>query len=364
MMKDDLIALGLGMRRAATPESISVPEHDAMRVPVERLLTLLRDFVGAVELADEGTLRDTIESCRKAVALAADPAAVQKSVDACSEACRQVLSQLDRQRLEQKEEIATQVDMVRKALAIVAGDGASFNTSLGTSMERFEALVQIDDAQQLKMKLVHEVGSLRRIAEERQRTWEATCTQFNDKVTSLETQLNVTKKEASLDPLTHIPNRGAFDRACKEWLSGDRAHFVLAIIDVDHFKTINDSHGHGIGDRALLAVAQALKNSVRSRSDMVARIGGDEFAVLVADLSLQQTESRLRMLNSSLSSIALETATPVKITLSIGVAEYSPGDTPEGLMERADAALYEAKRLGRNRVVGKAKPTMRNMLRH
>jgi diguanylate cyclase (GGDEF)-like protein len=223
--------------------------------------------------------------------------------------------------------------------------------------------VHINDARQLKTKLAQEISTLRRIAEERQRTWESTCTKFNEKVTSLEKQLNVTKKEASLDALTRIPNRGAFDRACKEWLSGDRASFVLALVDLDYFKVINDTHGHAIGDRALVAVAQALKNSVRSRSDLVARVGGDEFALLVADLNLRQTETRLRMLNTSLATVSLDTTPPVKLTLSVGVAEYSAGDTAASLRERADAALYEAKRLGRNRVVGKSKPTMRDLMK-
>ncbi len=331
-------------------------------MPLEKLLILLRDFVGAVDLPDESTLRDTIENTRKTVVAAGDPAAVLKALDACNDACRQVLGQLERQRLEHKEEIATLVDMVREALAIVAGDGQSFNKNLGSSMERFEALVKIDDVKQLKVKLLQEVSELRHIATERQKLWEETCAAFNDKVTTLESQLSASKKEASLDPLTRVANRGAFDRACREWLA-EKAHFVMAIIDLDHFKSINDTHGHTIGDRALVAVAQALKNSVRSKADLVARLGGDEFAVLVADLNLKQTESRMRMLNASLSVVSFETSgAPLKVTLSCGVAEFTAGDTPESLLERCDSALYEAKRLGRNRVVAKVKPTMRDML--
>lgn len=363
-MKEDMIALGLGFRRESGG-SVPAVQIDVMRLPIEKLLTLLRDFVGAVELADEGVLHNSIDHCRKSVMGAADPSAILHSIDVCNEACRQVLVQIERQRLEQREEIATLVDMVREALAIVAGDGESFNQNLGTSMGRIEALIQIDDVNQLKMQLLQEIGQLRQIAEERQHIWQQTCAAFNERVNTLEGQLNATRQEASLDPLTRIANRGAFDRACREWVTSDRAHFVLAMIDFDHFKNVNDAHGHAIGDRALVAVAQALKNSVRSKSDLVARIGGDEFAVLVADLNLRQTESRMRMLNASLGAIRFETTgAPLKITLSVGVAEYSAGDTVESLTERADSALYEAKRLGRNRVVVKAKPTMRDIVRH
>jgi diguanylate cyclase len=268
--------------------------------------------------------------------------------------------------VDQKKEIASLVDMVREALAIVSGDGHSFSRHLGHSMERFEALAQIDDVQQLKAELVREVGALREIAAVRHKTFEATCSTFGRKVEKLERQLTITKEEAALDGLTRILNRGAFDRSCLEWLKTESRQFVLGMLDVDDFKSINDTHGHPVGDRALLAVAQSLKSSVREGSDVVARIGGDEFAVLIADLTLPQAEGRLRMLGSSLAAVQFETpgGAPLKITLSCGVAEHSAGDTIESLMERADKALYEAKRLGKNCIVSKVKPTLRDQRKH
>lgn len=373
MTKNDLIALGLGWgRKAAAPEPIAASIEPAngddvlseMRAPAERLLTLLRDFVTVVELSDQAGLLEAIETCRVAIAAANDWNDIGVAVDACSNACRVVLAELDRQRLEQHEEIATLVDMVREALAIVAGDGQTFNRQLGSSMQRFEALVQINDVKQLKAQLVTEIGALRKIAEERQKTWEETCVRFTQQVDSLERQLTATKHEASLDALTRISNRGAFDRACREWIAAGGRDFILAMIDIDNFKRINDAHGHGMGDRAIVAVAQALKNSVRIGDDVVARIGGDEFAVLISGLNLRQGEGRMRMLNTSIANVSFSTSgPPLKVTLSCGVAEYSAGDTAESLIERADSALYEAKRLGRNRVIGKSRPTLHELRR-
>jgi diguanylate cyclase (GGDEF)-like protein len=378
MNTHDLIALGLSWRRGSAetvpapassttppPEVSSDGALETLRPAAERLLTLLRDFVAVVELSDQGGLLEAIEICRKVVASSSTVREALEALEACNRACRSVLSELDRQRLEQQEEIATLVDMVREALAIVAGDGQTFNRQLGSSMQRFEALVHISDVKQLKTQLIREVGDLRRIAEERQRLWEDTCQRFTQQVDSLERQLLATKHEASLDALTRVSNRGAFDRACREWAAGAYKEFTLAVIDVDHFKRLNDMHGHSTGDRALVAVAQALRNSVRSKNDIVARIGGDEFAVLIANLSLRQAESRMRMLLASLASTSLTTTGPaVKMTFSCGVAEYSAGDTCESLLERGDAALYEAKQLGRNRVVGKSKPTLHDMMKH
>jgi diguanylate cyclase (GGDEF)-like protein len=136
------------------------------------------------------------------------------------------------------------------------------------------------------------------------------------------------------------------------------------MIDIDNFKTINDKHGHPVGDRALIAVAHALQSSVR-KEDVVGRVGGDEFAILVPDLPIRQAEARLRMLTTSLAAVPIAThgGSTLMITLSVGLAEYSAGDTIDSLKERADNALYEAKRLGRNRVVVKSKPTLRDLLR-
>lgn len=374
MTKDDLIALGLRTFRAtpapAPASAVAVPAPapvlDPFRSAVERLLALLRDFVAVVELADDGHLHERIEECRKAVVGATDVATLNRSVDLVNDTCRQVLAKIDRQRSEQKKEIASLVDMVREALAIVSGDGQAFTKDLGHSMDRFESLVRIDDVRQLKTQLVREISSLRSMAAERQKGFETTCEKFSHKIEMLERQLTLTKEEASLDGLTRVLNRGSFDRICQEWIANDHYQFVLGIVDVDDFKAINDTHGHGIGDRALVAVAQALKSSVRADSDVVARLGGDEFAVLLSDLNLRQAENRLRMVSAGLASVKFETPTnaPLKVTLSCGVAEFSAGDTVNSIMERADAALYEAKHLGKSRVIGKVKPTLRELLQH
>jgi len=364
MFRDDLIALGL--RTQEQLASTSTYAREPHFEPVERLLTMLRDLIAVVELPDAGSLHQCIEDCRKAVSVAGDLAIVNGAVDACTEACAKALTQIDGQRVDQKKEIASLLDMVHEAMAIVSGDGHSFNRHLGQTMDRFEALARMEDVQQLKAKLVREVTALRQTAAERQLVFEGTLEKFNHRVKALEHQVTRTREEAALDPLTRIANRGGFDRACQEWLENEHMQFVLALIDLDDFKRINDDHGHGVGDRALTVVAQALKQSVREGHDVVARFGGDEFTMLIRDVTLRQAERRLRMLVASLATANLETPTggSLTLTLSCGVAEHSAGDTMESLIERADKALYEAKRLGKNRIVTRDKPTMRELLQH
>ena len=361
MRTEDLIVLGL----TNSPQSPSSSTNHPF-APIERVLTILRDVVAVVELPDSGALHEGIEDCRRTVAGANDLPTVQQAIDGCANVCSRALARLDRLRLEQKKEIASLLDMVQEALAIVSGDGHSFNRHLGHTMDRFEALARIDDVGRLKAELVREVAALREIATERQRVFEGTLQTFNHKVQLLERQLTMTREEATLDPLTRITNRGGFDHACRRWLTTERLQFVLAMIDVDDFKRINDVHGHGVGDRTLTLVAQSLRESVREDRDVVARIGGDEFAMLIADLTLPQAENRLRMLAASFAAAKIDTPSnlPLSITLSCGIAEHSAGDTIESLMERADRALYDAKHLGKNRVVSRAKPTLRDLRQH
>lgn len=361
MLREDLIALGL--HRPGT-SSESADENGEL-APVERLLTILRDVVAVVELPDAGALHGCVEECRRSVSEATDLATIQTAVDVCGEACSKALARMDRQLVEQKKEIASLLHMVQEALAIVSGDGHLLTHHLDHSMDRFEALAHFDDLRQLKAELAREVATLREIATERQKALDGTLQNFNHRVQLLERQLTMTREEATLDPLTRVMNRGGFDRTCRQWLATETLQFVLAMVDVDNFKRINDIHGHVIGDRVLTAVAQTLKTSVRQRGDIVARIGGDEFAILISDLAMSQAEHRLRVLTTSLASTNLETADGVPLTLTLtlscGLAEHSAGDTVESLMERADRALYEAKNLGKNRVVGNVKPTLRDL---
>ena len=360
VLKDDLIALGLRSRTQTATFG------NAARAVIERLLLLLRDFIVAVDLADSGPLRQRIEACRDAVASASESRDLMMELANCMEACHEALARIEAQRLNQKKEIATLVAMVHEAMAIVSGDVQTFNADVDRSMERFEALIEVDDLRHLKARLVQEVAALRTIAEDRRKSFETTCEQFNHKVEALERQLSATALESALDPLTGTMNRRGFDRACSEWLATPNRKFVLGIVDIDNFKKINDTHGHLVGDRAIIAVANTLKASVRGDSDIVSRFGGDEFAVLIAGSSLRQVENRMRMLASGIRSVTIDvpSAPGFRVSLSCGLAECSAGDTAESLIERADAALYEAKRLGKNRVCVKETPTLRDLMSH
>jgi diguanylate cyclase (GGDEF)-like protein len=152
------------------------------------------------------------------------------------------------------------------------------------------------------------------------------------------------RHRAEIDPVTGIPNRNAFQKA-SEFMQSEAASVTLLIVDVDHFKQINDAYGHGMGDAALRRVATALTNRFRV-SDCVARIGGDEFAVLLRGTGAENGDAirqKAEALNRDLT--APQDGLPA-LSLSIGVAFSSHGYSRD-LFNRADRALYTVKQNGR-----------------
>lgn len=156
------------------------------------------------------------------------------------------------------------------------------------------------------------------------------------------------KDEAFTDPLTGIPNRRAADQELSQAV-GEGLSLAVLILDLDHFKAVNDSHGHGVGDEVLRRVASCLDSNLR-QGDLVARFGGEEFVVICRspDNSLALAE-RLR---AAVEAIDLSDTPIERVTISVGVAICDGGQTVdvEPLLEAADQALYQAKSAGRNTV--------------
>jgi diguanylate cyclase (GGDEF)-like protein len=159
---------------------------------------------------------------------------------------------------------------------------------------------------------------------------------------------------ALLDGLTGIPNRRRFDQFLTvEWARSrrNRQPLSLVLIDVDHFKLINDTYGHQVGDECLRQTARVLSATLDRPTDLLARYGGDEFAVLLAGTGLEGATTVATRIRSAIARSA-NTATLSLGTLSIGVATWNAeaASSPEQLIGAADRALYLAKRNGRNRV--------------
>lgn len=163
--------------------------------------------------------------------------------------------------------------------------------------------------------------------------------------------------EAMHDQLTGAGNRRLFIDAVARLLAIRRRHvrpFSLVSLDLDLFKRVNDTHGHAFGDQVLKAVSLAIQQNLRGE-DVFARIGGEEFAILMPETTLDEAVTVAERHRAAIEALSISAPKgTIRITCSFGVTEGTPQDmAAETVMSRADEALYEAKKTGRNRVVGK-----------
>ena len=171
-------------------------------------------------------------------------------------------------------------------------------------------------------------------------------------------QMRLIEKLSFIDTLTNIPNRRLFDQDLnKEWNRARReSHSICALmIDIDHFKTYNDTHGHQQGDVALKMVADIITSSLKRASDIAARWGGEEFSVLLPNTTIKGAKHIAEDIRKNIEAASIPcdaTNSDHKITVSIGAAQILPDNTNNvtELIMLADTALYKAKETGRNRV--------------
>jgi diguanylate cyclase (GGDEF)-like protein len=166
------------------------------------------------------------------------------------------------------------------------------------------------------------------------------------------------EREATCDALTGLPNRRAFLAQVEKAIAAATRHchpMSLCLCDLDRFKTINDQHGHGVGDAALCHFAKLLRGALR-HEDTAARLGGDEFTALFTYVGASQAAVCLERLRETLAStlLILSDGTKLAVNGSFGLAEWRRGMNAEQLLQAADKALYEAKASGRNRVAVRA----------
>lgn len=173
-------------------------------------------------------------------------------------------------------------------------------------------------------------------------------------VTELERLRSELVDQATRDGLTGLHNRRALEdrlAAAADDAAATGRPLSVALVDVDHFKAVNDAHGHGVGDQVLAEVGRVLAAST-GPGETSARLGGEEFVLLLPGLGARAAARRAQDLRTRCAQIAVPTTTgTVRVTLSAGVATLHPGGSPEDLLRRADEAMYEAKAAGRDRVV-------------
>jgi diguanylate cyclase (GGDEF)-like protein len=159
---------------------------------------------------------------------------------------------------------------------------------------------------------------------------------------------------AATDPLTNVANRRSIEQLGADAIARARTArqpLCALALDVDHFKSVNDGHGHPCGDQVLARIAHACRDALR-HFDLLGRTGGEEFLVLLPDTRLEHAWPIAERLRAAVAAIDFtDIANGLEVTISIGMAELQPGDASlRELVGRADSALYQAKANGRNRI--------------
>ncbi len=235
---------------------------------------------------------------------------------------------------------------------IAAFDGAAD----GQAIERLERLRQIatsGSTDDLRRETLSTVDLLASAIQERRVRHRGELASLGERIDALGEALDEAKKRGEQDPLTGLPNRGALDAQLER--SATLATIfgrpsVLLLLDIDHFKLVNDSLGHPVGDLVLKALAACLTRAFLRRDDLVARYGGEEFAIVVQGAHERDAMKLADRLLAAVHALAVPAGdTVVRPTVSAGVAPVVPGESAAAWLARADRALYVAKNAGRNR---------------
>lgn len=231
-----------------------------------------------------------------------------------------------------------------------------------------EAVIEVDDINELKNQITNHLASLRKSLSRKELLENREQAQLKQSVETLRQELKELGKETDsykerlfeqqklnlLDSLTQLPNRSALEeRMDIEYRNHKRTKQPLwvAVADIDHFKTINDSFGHSTGDKTLQVIAMALKNSLRE-SEFVARYGGEEFVLLLPDVAESDILPLLNRVREKIKSIPFKFKNQrITVTVSIGAAQIIENELITETFDRADAALYKAKNESRDRVI-------------
>lgn len=258
----------------------------------------------------------------------------------------------------------TSVGDLRANIELLVSEVASSMSDTMTDTTAFEAIIDksFRDLERVEnenlsieevMTLIRQLVSESRDIRHSTRFLNSQLKNASEEITRLKTQLAEVQKDALFDGLSGLYNRRSFDDDLSAMLHAQQS-ISIVLLGIDHFKTYNDDFGHLFGDTVIRALAKRIQSSCREGITAY-RFGGEEFALLVPNRSLRSARQFADALRRSIEKLSVRdrrTGMQVgNITASFGVAESEPNDTLDMLIDRADKMLYEAKNLGRNRVM-------------
>ncbi len=240
-------------------------------------------------------------------------------------------------------------------LRTMSQTGYSSEGRIQKGLVDLESAMENNSVEKLQKAIKPVVVNIRAALDEQRKQFDSELNTMTSLVSKMRRELVATRRDAEIDKLTQLYNRRAFDAALNRHvdlaeLSGRQ--LTLMMIDLDHFKSINDCYGHPAGDALLAATANQLTRALPRKSDFLSRFGGEEFAVIVFDVPEESATKLAQTVLKKVKEMQVEHEDHlIQITCSIGYASLEPGESADELIKRADQALYAAKDAGRNCVI-------------
>ena len=323
---------------------------------VEQLGGLCRELAGSLEdlAEDDSWVRGQCEAMRARIEEGLTVRGV-KSVSQLLHGTRERQGQLRQERQRARNALKTLIHRMLSELDELGSQTGRFHESVGRYAEVIEKADTLESLAGVVREMVEESRSVQSLVsqtQQRLRDEHSRAASLDKRVNELETELRRLSEEVSTDQLTQIANR----RGLLQAFEAERArmertgsNLCVGLLDIDNFKRLNDEFGHAAGDEALRSLAAVVSRTLRP-TDVTARYGGEEFVVLLPDTPVEEGQLILTRLQRSLTGgLFMHEERQIFVTFSAGVTAYQDGERIEDALERADQALYQAKRTGKNR---------------
>ena len=326
------------------------------------MLGLLKSFALDIQEIQVQRYKEVIDELLEKFEKSVKFSALKKDFEKQKKTIQVFIEDQKRYVLDREKELRDIIDLMTKAMAGLNAENHEFYQNIYDQGEKILEISLLDDIKRIRLSLQEEVEHIRTMVDSKKDIEARQIQVLAGQVVELQRELEQAKAESMTDGLTGAYNRHSLDVEIAETVErykGKKINFCLLLLDLDDFKRINDTYGHLIGDRMLIAFAQKCQSAIRG-NDFFARYGGEEFAIILQNITLRDALNKASEICKKVAAAKYaldenQSEDFLSITVSIGVTPFNKGDTVETLIERADKALYDAKRKGKNMAIGRKK---------
>lgn len=242
------------------------------------------------------------------------------------------------------------LDIISQSVGSFIERSETYDGEIDTHRDQIERATSLQNLKSIEQELLSNLDAL----QSANTSYRQQLDEAKQQLAAQKAEMERLKIDVTTDFLTNLPNRRALDKRLRENVDRSNRYgtkFSMIVVDIDHFKAVNDSYGHVAGDRVIRAIGTIFSEEMRS-TDFLARYGGEEFVMILPETTEEQAVKTAERMRSRVESAVFRYSDQgITVTVSLGVGEvYQPEDSAENFFERVDAALYKAKDAGRNRV--------------